>query len=568
MNDENVRDALGLQPSAQASDLPLRDSDEIQGNIFAGFNKDHVEFLFLQMTERVQGRAYLMALLPRIATTRQVTTFNAQFSNARRLRGGDDPTILKAVWVNIGLTHAGLLAVAPGLRPDLRDFPAFREGAAALAQINADIGLSEPSRWLFGASNGTPIHVILTVAADDPTDLEGEIARQRSLAAQHGVLVVFEQRGETLPANRAGHEHFGFKDGISQPGIRGYHPPNPDKPSERLGHPGTELIEAGEFVLGLTSESGAPMHAPDWMTNGSFQVFRRLSQDVPGFWAQVLRNAASISGISADALAAKLVGRWRSGTPLAHAPDRDNRSARESEQDNNFKFDDDPIGVITPLFAHIRKMYPRNHERHGDRFHRILRRGIPFGEPFDPTNGRGHGVDANRGLLFNVFQASIEQGFEFLQQAWADSDGFPEVQTGPDPIIGENAAPVRLEREGRPNALLDFRRFVHTSGAVYAFAPSLTTLRRIASGELGGEEPPPDEIRVGGNAEVRNEGGVTWRVRAQPSLSGRVVVALSPGTIVSVIGGPVARDGHTWWQLRLPDNRTGWMSALGLLPHA
>jgi hypothetical protein len=223
---------------------------------------------------------------------------------------------------------------------------------------------------------------------------------------------------------------------------------------------------------------------------------------------------------------------------------------------------------MTPLFAHIRKMYPRDHERHGDRFHRMLRRGIPFGEPFDPTNGRGHGVDADRGLLFNVFQASIEQGFEFLQQAWADNDTFPEAQTGPDPVIGENPAPIRLEREAMPDAFLDFRRFVHTSGALYAFAPSLTTMRRIGAGELGQDEPPPDEVRVGGNAEVRNEGGVTWRVRQQPSLSGRIVVSLPPGTVVVVIGGPVIRDGHTWWQLRLHDNRTGWMSALGLLPHA
>jgi Dyp-type peroxidase family len=526
-----------------------------------------VQFLFLQMTDREPGRAYLLALLPRIATTRQVTTFNAQFSNARRLRGGDDPTNLKAVWVNIGLTHAGLLAVAPGLRPDLRDFPAFRDGAAARAQFNADTGLSDPARWLFGAADQPPIHIVLTIAADNPTDLEGEIARQRALAAQQNLLVVFEQRGETLPGDRAGHEHFGFKDGISQPGIKGYHPTDPDKPGERLGHPGTEMIEAGEFVLGLTSESGTPMPAPDWMANGSFQVFRRLSQDVPGFWAQVLRHAASITGISADALAAKLVGRWRSGTPLAHAPDRDNRSAREGEQDNNFKFDDDPIGVMTPLFAHIRKMYPRDHERHGDRFHRMLRRGIPFGEPFDPTNGRGHGVDADRGLLFNVFQASIEQGFEFLQQAWADNDSFPEGQTGPDPVIGESPAPIRLEREAMPGAFLDFRRFVHTSGALYAFAPSLATLRRIAIGELGQDEPPPDEIRVGGNAEVRNEGGVTWRVRQQPSLSGRIVVSLPPGSVIAVIGGPITRDGHIWWQLRLHDGRTGWMSALGLLPH-
>ena len=37
-------------------------------------------------------------------------------------------------------------------------------------------------------------------------------------AASH---LIFEQRGDTLPGDLRGHEHFGFKDGISQPGVRG-----------------------------------------------------------------------------------------------------------------------------------------------------------------------------------------------------------------------------------------------------------------------------------------------------------------------------------------------------------
>ena len=38
-------------------DLPLRRSDEVQGNILAGFNKHHQVFLFLQFADRASGRA-------------------------------------------------------------------------------------------------------------------------------------------------------------------------------------------------------------------------------------------------------------------------------------------------------------------------------------------------------------------------------------------------------------------------------------------------------------------------------------------------------------------------------
>ncbi len=55
---------------------------------------------------------------------------------------------------------------------------------------------------------------------------------------------------------------------------------------------------------------------------------------------------------------------------------------------------------------------------------------------------------------------------------------------GPDPVIGEDPAPIRLARTERDDVELDFRRFVDTTGAVYAFAPSLTTLRRLAAGDL------------------------------------------------------------------------------------
>jgi hypothetical protein len=73
------------------TDLALRESTEIQGDVLAGFKKDHVQLLFLKFDDATRARTWLRRLKPRIATTRQVAAFNAAFSTARRNTGGGRP---------------------------------------------------------------------------------------------------------------------------------------------------------------------------------------------------------------------------------------------------------------------------------------------------------------------------------------------------------------------------------------------------------------------------------------------------------------------------------------------
>jgi hypothetical protein len=89
------------------------------------------------------------------------------------------------------------------------------------------------------------------------------------------------------------------------------------------------------------------------------QVLRRLAQDVPGWWAQMEQAQGKNIHGGQDRLAAKVVGRWCSGSPLALAPDYDDPSTRVPKRINKFGFGDDPEGENTPIFAHIRKTYPR-----------------------------------------------------------------------------------------------------------------------------------------------------------------------------------------------------------------
>jgi Dyp-type peroxidase family len=490
-------------PAPDQQTLPLRTETDIQGNVLAAFNKDRQMLLFVSFTGVHSARAWLTAMRPRLSDNAGITRFNERFSAARRAAGAD-PENQFAVWANISFTAHGIgildsAAIDQITRHTDVDggVQHWLDGAAdagVLGAVGDSTGTNSPAHWLFGAE-GPAVDAVVCVAADRPADLEVELARQRELLATHHLPILFEQPGETLPGLAAGHEHFGFKDGISQPGVFGYDQPSADDPEEVAGKAGTDLLAAGTFVLGYPRDDGTTVRVPKWMYNGSFLVTRRLAQDVPGFWSGVESQHAAITGSGAlaaiptpDALAAKLVGRWRSGTPTDHAPTADNRAGQAPAADNDFDFEADPSGFKTPECAHIRKVYPRKGAEHaaievteeGTKPHRILRRGIPFGPPFQPTAGRGDGVDAERGLVFQCYQSSLQDGFVFLQQAWVNFASFPDPNTGNDSVIGL-ASDVTIPVPGCPQTL-SFAQFVKTEGAVFALTPPLSTIDALAAG--------------------------------------------------------------------------------------
>ena len=292
-------------------------------------------------------------------------------------------------------------------------------------------------------------------------------------------------RGEGTP----GIEPFGFRDGISQPGVRGF-TASTDRNGRReaADQPGSPIIAAGEFVLGYDGEAGSypaggrPV-PPGWMHDGSFQVVLRLRQDVDGWQAQ-MRDLSASSGGTIDA-AATAIGRTPDGKPLV--------ALGKGVGLNDFDFTDDQLGEQTPRFAHTRKMNPRN-GTFDDRIHRLLRRGIPFATPLQVETPPPPGVEnaaesdaqeGRNGLVFNAFMASIEGQFEFLQRNWASNpDSLPPVAAdGPDPVVGASDAPCVIRREDADPVEIHFGRFVWTSGAVYAFAPSLSELNRLAGSD-------------------------------------------------------------------------------------
>src|SRR6185369_3679328 len=96
-----------------ATNEPELAVNNIQGNILAGFNKDHQAHLYLKIQpDHVEEfRAWLGRMVPFVATTSEVLHFNRLFKEVRHRRGVDSRTVM-ATWINIGLSFHGLKLLA------------------------------------------------------------------------------------------------------------------------------------------------------------------------------------------------------------------------------------------------------------------------------------------------------------------------------------------------------------------------------------------------------------------------------------------------------------------------
>jgi Dyp-type peroxidase family len=488
------------------------DRKEVQGNI-AGFNKDHQRFAFLQFPDQASARAFLAEVEPDISSASEVLRFNALHKEIHVRRGGATQ-IVESTWTNLLLSFSGLQVLAA---PGLNAFPEeFKEGMSARAQVLGDVDDSAPANWV--VPFGQPIHALVIVAADTPEDLEAGYQRLIAKCQAHNVAELDpHQDGNTRPDPSRGHEHFGFKDGISQPGIAGL---------TTSSKAGTDTIAGGEFLIGYPDQdghmSGEPLQAaqpgqpgynpvapppppeplPAWAKNGSFAVFRRLRQNVQAFNEFIAQQAPQV-GLDPEVFSAKLVGRYKSGAPLERTrhqpPDFDpttgdpsvaDPSVLSDEEINDFDYEpQDADGHIVPRAAHIRKTNPRSEQPPGkaesDR-HRILRRGIPYGPEVQPGEPPYPGAGAvpdnqDRGLVFLCYQASITRGFEFIQAQWANQPNFPQQEDGRDPIISQDV-PEREFNLPPQNPHLLMQRWVQTTGGEYFFAPSISALRQLGQG--------------------------------------------------------------------------------------
>ena len=482
---------------------------DVQGFITSGYGHlSHAAYLFLQFHESGPARRWLGLMAPAITSARAWPTTP------------DGEKVKPALVCNIAFTADGLAALGLPARV-LCTFPVeFQEGMtrAQRSRILGDTEESAPDNWEFGGTRGAPIHAVLIVHAISTEALE------RACDAQRGVLAdtaggVTELAGTMQSGYRpdGDHEPFGFHDGVAQPSIAGIS--------------GTG-VPTGEFILGYLNHYGIVPPAPavaadmdpdgilpaidnpyhghpplhDLGLNGSYVVYRKLQQDVVGFWQFMKRETVRLTGKEDTAhmiwLAARCVGRWPSGAALALAPHADDPRLRDRD---DFLYRDDPHGFACPLGSHVRrtnprddiKPYPSAQSLSMSEAHRLLRRARVFGPTlFDPRDLADAASDAcrttllalkddgrARGIHFFCVNASIRSQFEFVQQTWSNNPRFGGLHDNKDPISGDNdrkdeppsrmtipAEPLRVRTSPLP-------RFVTVRAGAYLFMPSLRALQ-------------------------------------------------------------------------------------------
>ena len=420
--------------------------------------------------------------------------------------------------LNVAFTHTGLAAL--GLDRDALGMfsQEFQEGMVSphRSRILGDQGDSDPKHWRWGGPHTAPVHILLLLYASTESALTNyyeEMTQQFEAAGvrEQEKLDAVLLRGE----NGCSKEHFGFCDAISQPFIAGLEKP---APAERT-------VATGEFILGYPNEYGKLTERPlvpreqdpenllpetakesgrhDLGRNGTYLVFRQMSQDVAGFWRFIRDQAGderSDENVNAPIrLASKMVGRWPSGAPLVLAPDQDQPDLRRA---NDFLYHDkDPFGYRCPIGSHLRRTNPRDAlgPQPGskesiaiNKRHQILRRGRAYGRPVTPSLNPKDIMKADasgeRGLHFICLGANLRRQFEFVQHTWANNPKFDGLYDDPDPLIGsrnqrgedtpdcftEQARPLRRRTTGLPS-------FVTIRGGEYFFLPGLQAIRYLSS---------------------------------------------------------------------------------------
>lgn len=175
------------------------------------------------------------------------------------------------------ISAAGLRALGATL--DIPGGPSADAYQACMAQRSSQIGDVQPSdvptQWLAAFQpNANDVHLLVAIASDEECDLDRRLVALYDEVQTSGCAIVYQEHGATLPAPLTGHEHFGFKDGVSQPAIVGDDPPGVAEPP---------AVPPGEFVLGYPDSQGNTVGAGTRWANSSYVVFRRLRQNVQQF---------------------------------------------------------------------------------------------------------------------------------------------------------------------------------------------------------------------------------------------------------------------------------------------
>src|SRR6516225_9512868 len=413
---------------------------------------------FLSFQSATGGRAWLSAVREKVQSAAEA---HASVERDKR-------------WVTVAFTWNGLRALGVD-EASLASFPEeFKQGMVARAEMLGDTGANHPDNWVGGLA--TPnLHAIVILFAGDEAERERCVTEHDKFIAQcKDVEVLSSLDLAAVPPFIYAHDHFGYRDRLSQPVIEG----SGEEPTPGSVAP----LKAGEFILGYPDEKGPPANLPQpaiLSHNGSYMAYRRLEEHV-GRFRDFLHQQGKTPE-EQELVAAKLMGRWRSGAPLVLSPDTDDPAlGADPQRNNDFNYKhQDPHGYAVPLGSHIRRMNPRDTAANMNR-RRMIRRGATYG-PHLPEGTPEDGKE--RGIAAFVICASLIRQFEFAQNVWVNDRNFHELGNERDPIIGTQDGTLEFKIPKRPirRKITGLPAFTTVRGGAYFFLPGLKALRWLAA---------------------------------------------------------------------------------------
>jgi deferrochelatase/peroxidase EfeB len=266
------------------ADVAALEFDDLQHFLIHRSPALAARYEFLTFRTPSAGRAWLRAISEKVTT-------------ASAVRSGQ----LDARWVTVALSWNGMRAL--GLDDhSLASFPEeFRQGMAARAEILGLTGANHPEHWRGGLASADLHAIVILFARDVPERERCRIEHEKFLSQCAGVEVLSSLDLEAIPPFDYAHEHFGYRDRLSQPAIEG---------TGEESIPGSgPTLKAGEFFLGYPDEEGSSAERPRPETlsrNGSYLAYLMMEEHV-GAFRDFLRQHGETHD-EQELVAAKLMG--------------------------------------------------------------------------------------------------------------------------------------------------------------------------------------------------------------------------------------------------------------------
>lgn len=437
------------------------DPTNVQGLVFHPYRYPFSRHLLFSVESASAARAWLRLLAARVTHAGQPLAENPE------------PLL------NVGVTWRGLEAL--GLLAKL--------GGGMARKEFPDAFISGPPAAISGTWKGkfssADVHLTLHIHTRSLTRLEEASTALRSLAtgAVRELKPVPGSEGAITGALFDGPNlHFGFRDGISHPDVNWE-----DAPGR------ANAVDLRHFVLGQWRDD-VQSHPKsgfwgDFVRDSSYGAFQWIKQNVIAFEDALTEYAKVVAPEltehdARELVAAKMMGRWRDGTPLALSPNRPDSSLSVA---SDFGYGDDPKGDKCPLTAHVRianrrdqPLEPLVESSFSNGGPLLLRRGMPYGPAYQNIDD---GIE--RGLV-GIFICSNLQNQFLTMMNWMNKADFsplfnPRRLGWQDMIAGDRkvASEKRrgaIRRSGGETILSDLPAFVEIQGTLMLLIPSMKTL--------------------------------------------------------------------------------------------